>query len=307
MKSEMSKHKHHIIPRYKCEELGIDPDFPENIVEVTRLDHARIHWGYKCDDLEPLFEYITPAQWIIDLIPRGDNRDSGAAVLTARNEIDGIDLSGENNPMYGKKHSPETRKKIGKNHKDMSGENNPFYGKTHSLETKKKISETNSGRKHTEESKKKISEAMSGENNPFYGKTHTEEVRKKLSETNSGENSHRWNMPPEEHPNYYHGKAAGTKKNPEKRRIYDRELYQKNIERKREIARESYQRNKHKRREKYISLTEEEKEQRRERRREKDRIRGAKNKAETGYTHGYSRAKKKLERQGEGTLENFFK
>ena len=67
---------------------------------VERLDHARIHWGYKCDDLEPLFEYITPAQWIIDLIPRGDNRDVGAAVITAKGELDGIDHSGENNPMW---------------------------------------------------------------------------------------------------------------------------------------------------------------------------------------------------------------
>jgi len=96
----MSKHKHHIIPRYRCKELGIDPDFDENIVEVDRLDHARIHWGYKCDDLEPLFEYITPAQWIIDLIPRGDSRDVGAAVFLAKGEIDGIDMSGENHPMW---------------------------------------------------------------------------------------------------------------------------------------------------------------------------------------------------------------
>ena len=113
----MSKHKHHIIPVYHCKELGIDPDFDENFVEVDRLDHARIHWGYKCDDLEPLFEYITPAQWIIDLIPRGDNRDVGAAVLTAKGELDGIDLSGENNPRYkdgssvGKHHDAEIRRK----------------------------------------------------------------------------------------------------------------------------------------------------------------------------------------------------
>ena len=96
----MTNHKHHIIPRYKCKELGIDPDFPENIVEITRKDHALIHWGYKCDDLEPLFKYVIPPQWMIDLIPRGDNRDSGAAVLTARGEIDGIDMSGENSPSY---------------------------------------------------------------------------------------------------------------------------------------------------------------------------------------------------------------
>ena len=97
----MSKHKHHIIPRYRCKELGIDPDFDENIVEVDRLDHARIHWGYKCDDLEPLFEYITPAQWIIDLIPRGDNRDVGAAVITTKGEIDGIEpVRGEEHPNW---------------------------------------------------------------------------------------------------------------------------------------------------------------------------------------------------------------
>ena len=96
----MNKHKHHIIPKYHCKEFGIDPDFPENIVEVSRLDHARIHWGYKCDDLEPLFEYITPEQWIIDLIPKGDNRDVGAAVIIARGEIDGIDMSSENNPNW---------------------------------------------------------------------------------------------------------------------------------------------------------------------------------------------------------------
>ena len=96
----MGKHKHHIIPVYHCKELGIDPDFDENYVMVERLDHARIHWGYKCDDLEPLFEYITPAQWIIDLIPRGDNRDMWAAQLLAEGEIGGIDISGKNNPRW---------------------------------------------------------------------------------------------------------------------------------------------------------------------------------------------------------------
>ena len=90
----MSKHKHHIIPRYKCKELGIDPDFPENIVEVTRLDHALIHWGYKCDDLEPLFKYVRPSQEIIDLIPRGDDRDVGAAVILAEGEIE-VEIEGK--------------------------------------------------------------------------------------------------------------------------------------------------------------------------------------------------------------------
>jgi hypothetical protein len=111
----MSKQKHHIIPRYICKVLwpdifnGLVPGykidgkefyFKENVVWVERLDHARIHWGYFCDDLEPLFEYVTPAQWIIDLIPRGDNRDMWAAQLLAEGEIDGIDMSGENHPRW---------------------------------------------------------------------------------------------------------------------------------------------------------------------------------------------------------------
>ena len=135
----MSKHKHHIIPRYRCKELGIDPDFDENIVEVDRLDHARIHWGYKCDDLEPLFEYITPAQWIIDLIPRGDNRDVGAAVINAKGELDGIDMSGENHPMWGKKHTPETIEKL------RANSARAFLGKTHTPEIRERIKESQSG------------------------------------------------------------------------------------------------------------------------------------------------------------------
>ena len=195
----MSKHKHHIIPRYRCKELGIDPDFDENIVEVDRLDHARIHWGYKCDDLEPLFEYITPAQWIIDLIPRGDNRDVGAAVLTAKGELDGIDMSGENNPNWGGL-SEETKKKLSKNLKQFYidnpdkkpvGEKNGMYGKTHAeLGTKfsDRHGENNSfyGKTHSEEHKQKY---MYGEKNPMYGKpspftgrNHTEENKNRASE-----------------------------------------------------------------------------------------------------------------------------
>ncbi len=57
---------------------------------------------------------------------------------------------------------------ITENRKNMSGENNPFYGKTHTPEIRKLISENNK--------KNQI-----GEKNPFYGKTHTEETKVQLS------------------------------------------------------------------------------------------------------------------------------
>jgi len=105
----MSNHKHHIVPKYKCEELGLTTSykidgiefyFKENMVEVPREQHALIHWGYKCNDLKPLLEVCNPPQWVIDMIPLGDNRDVGAAAIIALGEIEQIDMSGENNPSY---------------------------------------------------------------------------------------------------------------------------------------------------------------------------------------------------------------
>ena len=75
-------------------------------------------------------------------------------------------------------------------------------GMKHSEESRKKMSEINSGennpmygkygknnpnygRHHTEETKKKMSETKSGENNPMYGKRHTEDIRKKIGKLSS--------------------------------------------------------------------------------------------------------------------------
>lgn len=50
-------------------------------------------------------------------------------------------MSGENNPFYGKKHTPEVKKLISENNKkNQVGDKNPFYGKTHSEETKFQLS-----------------------------------------------------------------------------------------------------------------------------------------------------------------------
>ena len=93
-------HKHHIIPKWRCKDLGIDPEFEDNYAYPSRHQHALIHWGYRCHDLSPLLEICNPPQYVIDMIPLGSSKDSGAAVLIAKGEIDEIDNSGENSASY---------------------------------------------------------------------------------------------------------------------------------------------------------------------------------------------------------------
>lgn len=78
-------------------------------------------------------------------------------------------MSGENNPMYGKKVSEETRLKI-----SQSSKNRPC-----SLETRKKISNLNMGRIRSQETKEKISKSKKG-------KSLSIETRQKMSQSHKG-------------------------------------------------------------------------------------------------------------------------
>lgn len=86
---------------------------------------------------------------------------------------EGCGLCGELNGMYGKTHSDESKEKISKNHSDVSGKNNPNYGKHWSDKWKKNHSE-------------KMKEKFNGENNPMHGKCHSEETKNKMSENRKG-------------------------------------------------------------------------------------------------------------------------
>lgn len=97
--------------------------------------------------------------------------------------------SGENNPMYGKKHSEKTIEKIKESLLgQMDGEKNPFYGKSHSEETKEKISKSNKGKKRTEEQKMNVKEknAKLGIKNYWYGKNLPDYLCKIISERQTG-------------------------------------------------------------------------------------------------------------------------
>ncbi len=82
--------------------------------------------------------------------------------------------SGELNPFYGKKHSPETIDKF------------KYIAKNRTEETYKKISISNSNKIMPKETKLKISLATIGEKNHFYGKKHSEETKLKISEMCKG-------------------------------------------------------------------------------------------------------------------------
>ncbi|MCX2885854.1 MULTISPECIES: NUMOD3 domain-containing DNA-binding protein [Bacillus] len=82
-------------------------------------------------------------------------------------------VQGENNPMFGRKHTETTKLKIS-NHNKLyySTHDNPFKGKKHSEESKAKLSEYASQRV--------------GEKNPFYGKTHSDEFKTYMSKKFKG-------------------------------------------------------------------------------------------------------------------------
>lgn len=82
-----------------------------------------------------------------------------------------------NNPMYGKHHSEESKKKISEKHQGKyDGDKNPMYGRTWWDE--------NTPQEKIDEWRKHKSEASSGEKNPNYGIKCTEEKRTKLIQSN---------------------------------------------------------------------------------------------------------------------------
>lgn len=92
------------------------------------------------------------------------------------------DVSGLNNPMFGRVHSEESRKKMSEALKGKKRK--PYYGRPVSEETRKKMSESrkgivnsresieknriaNTGKKRTPEQKAKIGKALSGQKRPW--------------------------------------------------------------------------------------------------------------------------------------------
>lgn len=95
-------------------------------------------------------------------------------------------IGGIGGDTYKYKREEDLNKIIEKISNKLKGNKNPFYGKKHSEESKKKISESLKNRIISDITKRKLSESNSGNKNPFYGKKHTEESKKKMSESSKG-------------------------------------------------------------------------------------------------------------------------
>ena len=99
-------------------------------------------------------------------------------------------FDGEKNPFYGKKHTEETREKMRGNRPSVSGENNPMYGRPWWNE--------NTPQEKIDEWRKNKPSFKSGEENLFFGKTHSLETRAMLSKLAKGRKG-------EKNPNYGNG------------------------------------------------------------------------------------------------------
>ena len=213
--------KRQLIDR-EIQKLGWEGNFDWWLVEehipADQISEREQYWVATFDSVYPN-GYNKTCGGISKLTVSDDTREILRQNALAR------DLSGENNPNFGKKHTDEAREiirqaRVGKPpwnkgitcseeqkavlrekalERDISGENNPFFGKHHTEEAKEKNRQAHLGKPGrkgipcSEEAKAKLrakalERDMSGENNPFFGKHHTDETKAVLSAKMSGEN-----------------------------------------------------------------------------------------------------------------------
>jgi group I intron endonuclease len=180
------------------------------VIELCDIDKLISKEQFYIDSLNPFFNNCKIAN-----SPLGIKR-SDKVRRKQSERMKGL-FAGENNPNYGKHHSPESRQKIKKSHENrvykkhtdewkeqarqrMLGKNNPNYGKETwqkgkhlSEETKQKLSLSKKGKPSKTKGVKKppISDQLRlkrslnqiGVKNHFYGKHHTEEAKKKIKES----------------------------------------------------------------------------------------------------------------------------
>lgn len=172
---------HHIVP--KC--MG-GTDDEDNLIDLFAREHFEAHRMLALEN--PDNDKLVYAWWMMSHTNKAKDRDyeiTAAEYEEARIAFSNTQskaISGENHPMFGKRHSEESRKKISESHKGLFvGDKNPMFGvkragKNHPMY----------GKHLSEETKKKLSEALSGENNPNYGKKFSDYTISKMRNAKIG-------------------------------------------------------------------------------------------------------------------------
>lgn len=183
--------RHHIIP--KCMDGTNDDD---NLIDLSAREHFEAHRLLALEN--PDNEKLVYAWWYMSVCDNNGLRKYSISAdeyeqsrkcfvdkISGKNNIwYDIHRFGEDNPMYGKTHSQETRDKISNKMKSLyqNPENSPMYGKHLSQETRCKISDRlkdiyqdcefhpRRGKHHTKETKDKMRKLKMGKydgaNNP---------------------------------------------------------------------------------------------------------------------------------------------
>lgn len=185
IKENIYTEKHHILP--KC--MG-GSDSEDNLVLLTYREHVLAHMllyliNSENKDMFLAFSLLTElkSNYISDE-ELSVNLEALEVIKIKRSEF----MKGKNNPMK----NPETAKKVSELKKHQPG----FFKGHHHTEKTKQILRNKTlnlgwsgenhpfyGRKHTEESRKKISDKLKGENHPLFGKHLSDETREKMSKS----------------------------------------------------------------------------------------------------------------------------
>lgn len=103
--------------------------------------------------------------------------------------------SGSNHPWFGKKHSPqtlETLSNLKRNPETIEKIASSNRGKKRSEEFRMSRRLAQTGKRHSEETKRKMSSSHAGDKHPMYGKSHSEETKKAWSALKMGSNNNRF-------------------------------------------------------------------------------------------------------------------
>lgn len=94
------------------------------------------------------------------------------------------------NAAIKRNQNPEWRRRQSEAHIGLqAGEKNPMYGKKHTEEAKKKQREASLGQHPSDETRNKMKVAHAGEKNAMFGKHHSDETKQKISNKNKNENN----------------------------------------------------------------------------------------------------------------------